>query len=161
MQHQHKHNNALKAAFSKTDLWVGSLLFLGGLWASFEASGFDLRSRTYPIVLAALLSVAGLAVACNAILSRQAPPTMPAPFSVVLGAAFTFGIWAFALRMGAGFALPTFVMQVALLRLSGVQRWPHVLFHAVLITAIAYVLFAFLLGIRFPGSFLSHISRGL
>jgi hypothetical protein len=161
MQLQHKHNNALKAAFSQADLWVGSLLFLGGLWACFEASGFDLRSRTYPIVLAVLLSVAGLAIACSAILSRQAPPTMLAPFSMVLGAAFIFGFWAFALRMGAGFALPTFAMQVALLRMSGIQRWSHVLFYALVITAIAYVLFALLLGIRFPSSFLSHISRGL
>ena len=135
---------------TRHDLWVGAVLCLVGLYACWEASGFDDRSRSYPMMLGALLAAAGLAVAAIGLLKEAKSVALIGPLRVALPAAVVVALWVTALGAGGGFLLPTLMMQGALLWLGGVRGPLRIALYAVLITAAAYTLFALVLDVRLP-----------
>lgn len=145
------------SAVARTDLWVGGALLVVGLYACWEASGFDDRSRSYPMILGALLAATGLAVALGGLLRAGKAPPLTGPLRVALPAAVVVALWAAALGAGGGFLLPTLVMQGALLWLGGVRGPLRIALYAVLITAAAYTLFALLLDVRLPAPAVSWL----
>ncbi|MBT5218577.1 MAG: hypothetical protein HOM16_03710, partial [Woeseia sp.] len=81
-------------------------------------------------------------------------------YTAVLLAAAIVTAWAAAFSGGMGFVLPTFVMQASLLWITGVRRPAHIAFIAVLVTALAYMLFVKLLDIPMPTSLLPNALQG-
>lgn len=136
--------------WARDDLWVGAALLVIGLYACWEASSFDDRSRSYPMVLGGLLAAAGLAVAIAGFLKNTRPLSLAAPLRVALPAGLVIALWVMALDAGLGFVLPTLLMQGALLWLSGVRGARRGAIYAFLITAAAYTLFALALDVRLP-----------
>jgi len=53
----------------------------------------------------------------------------------------------------AGYLLTTFLLFIFLFRIGGVQRWSMALLAALLTASISYLVFGFLLNIRFPKGF--------
>jgi hypothetical protein len=68
--------------------------------------------------------------------------------------------WAAAFSGGAGFVLPTFLMQVGLLWMAGLRRPAYIAGIAVLVTTLAYLLFVVLLDIPLPQSLLPSVLQG-
>lgn len=136
----------------QNDVWIGALLCGFGLWAAWEAQGFDARSATYPTILAGLLALSGAGIAVVGLLKSKRDLPMADALRAALPAAAVIAAWAAALGFGLGFLLPTLLMQVALLWLGGVRGGLRVLGYALLITAVAYGLFGLLLDVPLPDS---------
>ena len=145
------------SARARSDLWVGAVLFVIGLYASWEAGGFDDRSRSYPMILGGLLAIAGLAIALKGLLKADKSISLAGPLRVALPAAVVVSLWVTALGAGGGFVLPTLLMQAALLWLGGVRGLLRIAVYAALITAAAYTLFALVLDVRLPAPAISWL----
>jgi hypothetical protein len=145
------------SALARSDLWVGAALFVIGLYACWEASGFDDDSRSYPMILGGLLAAAGLAVALTGLLKADKALCLAGPLRVALPAAVVVALWATALGAGGGFVLPTLLMQIALLWLGGVRGPLRIAVYSALITAAAYTLFALVLDVRLPAPAVSWL----
>jgi len=150
-------DTARPSALARSDLWVGAALFVIGVYACWEASGFDDNSRSYPMILGGLLAGAGLAVAVAGLLRAGKAIRLDGPLRVALPAAVIVALWAVALGAGGGFVLPTLLMQAALLWLGGVRGPLRIAVYAVLITAAAYTLFALVLDVRLPAPAVSWL----
>jgi len=147
-------------SIQKRDTIAGVLLFLIGLLASLQALEFDAASRMFPLSVAGLLAASGLGIAVGS-LCRPAHPEGPAQtMTGVILAALIIAAWALALSHGGGFLIPTFVMQVLLLRVSGIRRPAYRVGIAVLVATFAYLLFVVLLKIPLPPSRLSAVLQG-
>ena len=136
----------------QNDVWVGAVLCGIGLWAAWETRGFDARSSTYPLILALLLAASGAGVALLGFLRASEPKAMADALRAALPAGGVIGAWAAALGLGLGFLLPTLLMQIALLWLSGVRGSLRILGYAVLITGVAYGVFGIGLNVPLPES---------
>jgi hypothetical protein len=144
----------------KRDTIAGVLLFLIGLLASLQALGFDAASRMFPLSIAGLLAASGLGIAIGS-LRRPAHPEDPAqPMAGVILAALIIAAWALALAHGGGFLIPTFIMQVLLLRVTGIRRPAYLVGIALLVATFAYLLFVVLLEIPLPPSRLPAVLPG-
>ena len=108
----------------------------------------------FPLVVAILVAVTEAAIAIHAALKPNSAETSQHKFSSVILAALIVAAWAVAFSGGAGFILPTFAMQTALIWLTGVRRPFHVVGIAALITTLAYLLFVSLLDVPLPPSLL-------
>ena len=151
-------NTSRPSALAKSDLWVGAALCVIGLYACWEASGFDDSSRSYPTILGGLLAAAGLAVALTGLLLKADKALcLAGPLRSALPAAAVVSLWATALGAGSGFVLPTLLMQAALLWLGGVRGPLRIAVYAALITAAAYTLFALMLDVRLPAPAVSWL----
>ena len=135
-----------------SDLWIGAVLTGIGVWAFWEATGFDDRSRTYPMIVAGLLAVSSASMACLSFVRTQDQLALAGPLRAALPAGGVIAAWAAALSFGLGFLLPTLLMQIALLWLGGIRGAIRILVYAVLITAAAYGLFVVGLEVPLPRS---------
>ncbi len=117
------------------------------------AFDFDAASRVFPATLAGLLTLVGLALVATSFWrdNRRSPN---GGFHAAIAAATVSMAWAAAVSFGGGFLVPTFLMQFALLWLSGIRRLWITATCAILITAAAYVLFAILLNVPLPAAHL-------
>ncbi|WP_119166261.1 tripartite tricarboxylate transporter TctB family protein [Algihabitans albus] len=136
----------------QNDLWIGALLCGFGLWAAWEAQGFDARSGTYPTILGGLLAASGACVAVMGLLKSKRDLPMAGALRAALPAAAVIAAWAAALGFGLGFLLPTLLMQIALLWLGGVRGALRIPIYALLITGVAYGLFGLALDVPLPQS---------
>lgn len=152
-----KSDTSRPSAPARSDLWVGAVLAVLGLYACWEAGGFDDSSRSYPMILGGLLAAAGLAVALAGLLKAGKAIPLAGPLRVALPAAVVVALWAAALGAGGGFVLPTLLMQVALLWLGGLRGALRIAVYAALITAAAYTLFALVLDVRLPAPAVSWL----
>ena len=136
------------------DVAAGVLLTVIGAKAALQARAFDDESRMFPLFVAILLAFTGIAIAAHAVLrpaiNRGAVQNVR---SAVL-AALILAAWAVAFAGGAGFVIPTFLTQAALLWLGGFRRPMIVIGVAAIVTLLAYVLFVALLDIPMPPSLL-------
>jgi hypothetical protein len=146
-----------KTKIDGRDISAGALLLVTGGIAAYGAVDFDNESRMFPLVVAILLAVTGAAIAIHAVLKPDSNEASQHKFGSVMLAALIVAAWAVAFANGAGFVLPTFAMQAALIWLTGVRRPFHVLGIAALITALAYLLFVSLLDVPLPPSFLPGV----
>lgn len=135
-----------------SDLLIGAVLTGIGVWALWEATGFDDRSRTYPMIVAGLLAVSSASMACLSFVRNQQQLALAGPLLAALPAGGVIAAWAAALSFGLGFLLPTLLMQIALLWLGGIRGAIRILAYAVLITAAAYGLFVVGLDVPLPRS---------
>lgn len=142
------------------DFWLGCVVFILGGWAFIEATGFDARSRVFPLTLSILIAVTGLVLIVRPLLSGPKPSGQYRKLGTMLAAAMVIGLWAMALKLGAGFMLGTLFMQIALLWLAGLRRWSWLVACALLITVLNYALFVVALDIRLPRSVFSFLLPG-
>jgi len=143
-----------KTKIDGRDVAAGALLLVTGVVAAYFAVGFDTESRMFPLVVAILLAVTGTAITIHAVLKPNYDEASKRRFGSVIVAALIVAAWSVAFSDGAGFVLPTFAMQVALIWLTGLRRPVHVVGIAALITALAYLLFVSLLDVPLPPSLL-------
>lgn len=122
-----------------------------GLTAMTLAFDFDTASRVFPATLAGLLTLAGLALIAMSFWrnNRRSPN---GGFRAATAVATVSMAWAAAVSFGGGFLVPTFLMQFALLWLTGIRKLWLTATCAMLITAAAYVLFAILLNVPLPAA---------
>ena len=149
-----------KSKIDRRDVSTGALLLVTGVVAAYVALDFDTESRMFPLVVAMLLAVTGTAIAVHAVLKPDYDEAAQRKFSSVIVAALIVAAWAVAFSVGAGFLLPTFAMQAALIWLTGLRRPIHVVGIAALITALAYLLFVSLLDVPLPPSLLPGALEG-
>jgi hypothetical protein len=149
-----------KSKFDFRSSVTGALLTVVGGLASFRALSFDGESRFFPLAVALALAVTGTAILVHALLTQRAVASSAEKYTAVLLAAAIVTAWATAFSGGMGFVLPTFVMQASLLWITGVRRPVHIAFIAVLVTALAYMLFVKLLDIPMPASLLPNALQG-
>ena len=114
----------------------------------------------FPLIVAMLLAVTGTAIAIHAVLKPNYDEAAQNKFGSVIVAALIVAAWAVAFSSGAGFILPTFAMQAALIWLTGLRGPIQVLGIAALITALAYLLFVTLLDVPLPPSLLPGVLEG-
>jgi len=146
---------------AQVDLWIGLLLVGTGSFALYQAIGFDSVSRNFPLIVAGLLTLSGLWLLLRC-LSGGVLNTLKwrelAPIACAIG---LLALWIVALRYGLGFVIPTFLMQLGLFWLAGERRIPRAVLVAALVSLGAYLVFALVLDVRLPRSFLSFIAAGL
>lgn len=148
-----------RPAVSYRDLAAGAVMFMVGAAAGYQALGFDDVSRLFPAVTAALLAAAGLAIVVHAVM-RPGEQRQEPGIGASLLACLAIAAWAIAFSTGAGFSVPTFLLQLALLRLAGVRNKLTLLVSAAIVTALAYLLFVALLDVPLPPSWLPAPLQG-
>lgn len=144
----------------RRDVSAGAVLLVAGGLAAYIAVDFDDESRMFPLVVALLLAITGAAIAIHAILKPISSAAPQHKIGSVILAALIVTAWAIAFSAGAGFILPTFAMQAALIWLSGIRQPLYVAGIAALITVLAYLLFVSLLDVPLPPSFLPGALEG-
>lgn len=149
-----------KTKIDGRDVSAGVLLLVTGVIAATVAVDFDDESRMFPLIIGILLAATGAAIAIHAVLKPNSVEASQHKFRSVIVAALIVAAWAVAFSGGAGFVLPTFAMQAALIWLTGVRRPVHVVGTAALITALAYLLFVSLLDVPLPPSLLPGALEG-
>lgn len=133
------------------DVLAGATLAAVGLIALVVSLDFDAESRVFPAVTAGLLALVGLAMAVLAVVrpgGRVAEARRHLGYAAL--AVVAIGLWALAFGSGTGFVLPTFALQLALLRLTGVRRPAYLLGVAALVTGLAWLAFIVLLDVPMP-----------
>lgn len=139
---------------SPGDFWTGLLLtgFGLGFWRyalSYELGRVNrIGPGTFPLVLAVVLALIGIASVVRSFL-RAGPPVgriALAPMVLVLGATLAFG----ALLEGAGLAAALVVVVLVSARASLRFRWPSAIFLAGAMSASAVLVFAYALGLPVP-----------
>jgi len=149
-----------KAKIDTREVAAGLLLLVTGGAAALQAYSFDDESRMFPLVVAILLAMTGVAIAIHSIVKPTFREPVIRKISGVVLVALIVAAWAAAFAGGAGFVLPTFAMQVALIWLTGIRRPVYIVGIAALVTALAYLLFVGLLDIPMPQSFLPGVLQG-
>lgn len=136
------------------------MLFLAGGAAALHALSFDVDSRMFPLIVAILLATTGAGVVLHSIIKPSHAIMLAGRIRPAVYAATIIAAWAAAFSGGAGFVLPTFLMQVGLLWIAGLRRRAYIAGIAVLVTALAYLLFVVLLDIPLPPSLLPSALQG-
>lgn len=140
-----------KRSFASRDALTGASIALVGLVALALALDFDADSRLFPAAAAGLLAVVGLLAAVLAIVRpREAPVARDAHLGYAAFAVVAIALWALAFGRGAGFLIPTFVLQVVLLKLAGVRRPLYLIGVAAIVTGLAALAFIVLLDVPLP-----------
>ncbi len=152
-------NSDTRTTTDMRGLTAGAVLVIVSGTAAFHALTFDADSRMFPLTVAALLAMTGAGLILNSLVSRGGGGAVmlvrsnrPAVFTAAI-----IAVWATLFAGGAGFVLPTFLMQVALLYLAGLRRPAYIAATAILVTAVAYLLFVVLLDIPMPPSLLPPV----
>jgi len=140
----------VKRRVSNPDVIAGVLLSLAGLSAALLALEFDRVSRVYPLTVAVLLCATGIGIVVNQVLRSDAGVSVDRHLSRIFLAAVVTALWAAALLGGGGFVIPTLLMQMSLLALSGLRRPIYIALIAALVTTIAYAFFVVLLDVPLP-----------
>lgn len=149
------------SALSDTELWTGAVLTVFGAGAAWLATGFDATSRSFPLTVALVLTVCGLVIVLRALLSGKHQALPFHDFGIVaLGALLIVG-WALALKAGAGFLIATTAFLFGIFWLAGLRQTVRAITLSVLVTLAAYGIFALLLNVHLPASFLSFLAPGL
>ena len=151
---------------ARREAWSAGALALLALWALVEAARLDVGSPTrpgpgfFPLVLAAALLVVALVLVVNAF---RVSPGAPPPSSAREGTdrwKLLATLGAFALYVVAfeplGFLLATVAWLAFLLGALARYRWPVAVGAAVVITAVAYLVFDTWLGVRLPPGLLGR-----
>ena len=141
-----------KRAVSRNDVITGWILVAVGLLAVIQALDFDSASRMFPAATSGLLAIVGLAIAILAVIRPGKTARVAHGAAAAALACVVIAFWAIALSWGAGFVIPTFIMQVFLLRLTGLRRMPALIGIAALVTTFAYLMFVVLLDVPLPSS---------
>ena len=152
-----------RRALNSGELLTGALLLVLGVAAALEARGFDEASRTFPLITAALLAIAGCGIAGHGLVraAGSAGSGHAAGSGInVFVAVIILVLWALAFVGGAGFVLPTLLMQAVLLGSCGIRRPGMVAGFSIAITTLAYLLFVVLLDIPLPDSRLPAALQG-
>lgn len=145
------------AQVSLVSVMTGALLGMVGLAAVWLAQNFDDESRSFPLVVASLLAISGLAILVQSLIVKVRLPNSLSGTTSVATALVAIAAWAGAFGAGAGFLLPTFFLQCVLLRLAGMRRAVVILGTAALITVLARLLFINLLDVPMPVSSLPFL----
>lgn len=146
-----------KRPIARGDLLTGGVIALAGLLALLLALDFDAASRMFPAVTAASLLFAGLGTVAMAIARPGRFRTDIHGVGSAALACLAIAVWAAAFAGGAGFVIPTFLLQIVLLRLTGVRRRGYLLAVAAFVTGLAYLGFIVLLDVPLPPSRLPGI----
>lgn len=146
-----------KRPIARGDLLTGGVIALAGLLALLLALDFDVASRAFPAVISALLALAGFAVVGMAVAKPREMATDLHGIGSAGLACLAIAVWATAFAGGAGFIVPTFLLQIALLLLTGVRRRGYLLAVAAFVTGLAYLGFIVLLDVPLPPSRLPGI----
>ena len=142
-----------KRSFASRDALTGASIALVGLVALVLALDFDADSRMFPAVAAGLLAAVGIVATVLAIVKpSEAPLGTDAHLGYAALAVVAIALWALAFGWGAGFLVPTFLLQVVLLRLAGVERPLYLLGVAAVVTGLAALAFIVLLDVPLPPS---------
>lgn len=150
-------NPKSKTTADTRGITAGILLVIAGGAAAFHALTFDADSRMFPLTVATLLAVTGAGIIVNAAINRASSIMLASNTWPAVVAAAIIAVWAAAFSGGAGFMLPTSMMQAALLYLAGLRRPVYIAGTAVLVTTSAYLLFVVLLDIPMPPSLLPAV----
>lgn len=145
-------NSESKTTVDVRGITAGLLLAISAGVAAFHALSFDADSRMFPLTVATLLAMTGAGIILKAAFSQSVGFVVTASIRPAVVAAAIIAVWAAAFSAGAGFVLPTFLMQAALLYLAGLRRPTYIAGTALLVTVIAYLLFVALLDIPLPPS---------
>ena len=113
-----------KRSVSRNDVITGGILVAVGLLATIQALDFDSTSRMFPAVTSGLLAIVGFAILILAVTRPDKTARVAHGMATAALACVVIAFWAIALSGGAGFVIPTIVMQVLLLRLTGLRRMP-------------------------------------
>ena len=137
---------------------TGGVIALAGLLALLLALDFDVASRAFPAVISALLALAGFAVVGMAVAKpREMATDLHGIGSAGLACLAAGEEHRAQAAGGAGFIVPTFLLQIALLLLTGVRRRGYLLAVAAFVTGLAYLGFIVLLDVPLPPSRLPGI----
>ncbi|MCB2128628.1 MAG: tripartite tricarboxylate transporter TctB family protein [Rhodobacteraceae bacterium] len=139
-----------RALFSHSDFWIGLVLMVFGGVAASMAWSFDPISRSYPLALSLLLSVAGVLLILKTAIRQTPSVHFGLATKVSALCAVVLVLWIAALGLGLGFVLPTLLMQFAFLWICGLRPVGKAVAFSVLITAVGYSVFVFVLNVRLP-----------
>lgn len=131
---------------------TGLLLGVVGLAAAWLARSFDDESQAFPLVVALLLAISGVAIVAQAVVSNLSLPKRHGGGFYVSAAVIAIAAWAAAFGGGLGFLMPTFFLQCLMLWIAGLRRILLIIGLAALITALAQLLFINLLHVPLPAS---------
>lgn len=150
-----------RQVLAEVDLWIGVLLVGAGAFALYQAAGFDNASRNFPLIVAGLLTCSGLVLVLRCLSGGLKTPLKCHELLPIACAIGLLALWITALKYGLGFVISTFLMQLGLFRLAGERRILRAILIAALVSAASYLIFALVLDVRLPRSFLSFIATGL
>ncbi len=142
------------------DIVTGIVLAVAGSAALIGALGFDPESRMFPALAAALLAAAGIATIGLGVLRPGEHRRIAHSMGLVAMACMAIAAWAGAFSAGLGFTGPTFLLQISLLLLAGERRPLPLLAVATVVTALAWLVFVFVLDIPLPTSVLPSYLEG-
>ena len=142
-----------KRSLASRDALAGASIAVVGLTALVLALDFDPESRLFPAVTAGLLALIGIVAGVLAVARpREQALSTDDHLGYPALAAVAIALWALAFGGGAGFLIPTFLLQLVLLRLGGVRRLPYLLGVAAIVTGLAWLTFIVLLDVPLPPS---------
>ncbi|MFN3209038.1 MAG: tripartite tricarboxylate transporter TctB family protein [Roseovarius sp.] len=139
-----------KGLLAHSDVWVGLGILVFGAAAAVMAGGFDPMAGRYPLLLSILLMAFGLGLILRVILTSPDSVSFAIPGKVAALSTLVIVSWIAALTLGAGFVLPTLLMQVAFLVICGIRPVVRAVLYAALITGCGYAAFVWGLGVRLP-----------
>ena len=145
---------------SGEDFWVGQFLIVVGLFSWIMANSFDARSQAVPLIISRLLVAVGFIIIIRAVTRCPSKKVDFHNLKTIIPIVLIITSWGVALSLGAGFVIPTFIMQCTILWIAGICNLRRLIPYAFSITAGGYVLFALILNIRFPSSIFSYIAPG-
>lgn len=149
-----------KRSVSRNDVITGGILVAVSLLATIQALDFDSTSRMFPAVTSGLLAIVGFAILILAVTRPVKTARVAHGAGTAALACVVIAFWAIAFSSGAGFIFPTFIMQLFLLRLTGLRRMPALIGIAALVTTVAYLMFVNLLDVPLPPSRLPAMLQG-
>ncbi len=141
-----------RGLFTHSDFWIGLVLTVFGGVAAFMAWSFDPMSRSYPLGLSLMLSVVGVLLILKTAIRQTPSVHFGLATKVSALCAVVLVLWIAALGFGLGFVLPTLLMQFAFLWICGLRPVGKAVAFSVLITAVGYFVFVFILNVRLPES---------
>lgn len=145
-------NQNAKAVTRHSDTWVGLAVVIVGAIASWKATGFDVASRNFPMILGFLMVVFGVLLMRQVVTGKAKHVCFSIPIRVTMVTAITAMIWIGAITLGLGYLLPTFAMQLAFLLSCGVRSQGKAATIAALIACVSYLGFIAGLDLRLPES---------
>lgn len=150
-----------RGKLSDTDVATGAVLTLFGAGAAWMATGFDPTSRNFPLIVSGVLVLCGVAILLRALTAGTHRPLPLREFGLIGMAVGAVILWGLGLAAGAGFALSTFGLVLAMLWLAGMRNPGRGIVLSLVITGVLFAIFALLLNVHLPPSVLSFVAEGL
>ncbi|WP_316975592.1 tripartite tricarboxylate transporter TctB family protein [Shumkonia mesophila] len=142
------------AIFRKLDFWTAATFFLIGAVVIGYASGFDARSRSYPLFLGGALCVLAVGLFVQASLSRSAKTVDREEVNILLAGpalqALLWVVWIVLLAVGAGYLGPSVLIVAASAMLLRGGHHGKSLGQSATIVAVVFFMFYIIFDIPLP-----------